>query len=156
MCAMPGRLSSVLIEKVAEAAHRVVEVRLDRFGMTEAQYRLLALLYFCKIPLSQKEIASYLFRQQPGVSELLMRAQAAGYVERINVRSMEKVERFKLTPKGRQRLDQVWPDIVRDIRTLWLSCFSEEEIEQLQGMLKRVRDRILETLEEEGIVCRTP
>ena len=138
--------SWVRLRQDSEAMERVLDTGLDKHDATLAQMDVLEVLSVSKVPLTPGAIASYTFRQQHGASAQLSRMSRAGLVKKTRSKKDQRVVRIRIQPKGQEALKQTRQAGLRQARRLLKSCLSDEEIRQLDGLLRKVRDRALREL----------
>jgi DNA-binding MarR family transcriptional regulator len=136
----------VRLRQASDAVDRVVETGLDKHDATLAQIDVLEVLSVSKVPLTPGAIASYTFRQQHSASAQLSRMARAGLVKKTRSKKDQRVVRIKIQPKGQEALKQTRQAGLGQARRLLKSCLSDEEIRQLDGLLRKVRDRALREL----------
>ena len=135
------------LRQASDAVERVVEVGMAKQDATLAQIDVLGLLSVNKVPLTPGTLASYTFRRQHTASAQLSRMSRAGLVKKTRSKKDQRVVRIKIQPKGQEALKQTRQAGLRQARRLLKSCLSDKEIKQLDGLLKKVRDRALQQLE---------
>lgn len=125
---------------------RAIESELGRHQTTLAQFHILLLLDASKGPMALGELASCLFREPNSVFYQLNRMQKAGLVTKVRDKDDQRVARVSITPKGKELLDQAKSPGLQCAHNLLASCLSQEETQQLDKLLKKVRDHALERL----------
>ena len=125
---------------------RTIENELGHHQTTFAQFHILLLLDASKGPMALGELASYLFREPNSVFDQLNRMQKAGLVTKVRDKDDQRVAGVSITPKGKELLDQAKSPGLRCAHNLLASCLSQEETQQLDKLLKKVRDRALQQL----------
>ena len=89
------------------------------------------------------ELARWLFRKPHTISSLLTRMEKEGLVRRTKDTSRKGVIRIALTKKGEQICSKaVKSEALHEV----MSCLSEEEQQQLQKYLEKLRDQALKIL----------
>jgi DNA-binding MarR family transcriptional regulator len=137
----------VRLRQASDAMERVVETGLTKQDATLAQIDVLGILSVSKVPLTPGALASYTFRQQHSASAQLSRMSRAGLVKKTRSKEDQRVVRIKIRPKGEELLKETRQAGLGQARRLLKSCLSDKEIKQLDGLLKKVRDRALQQLE---------
>ncbi len=121
-------LYAVLEEKISEY--------LAPYNLTTLKFNALILIKH-KDPeqgLSQNEIGSHMIISPSNITRLLDSLNEDGYVKRYPSKEDRRVNLVKITPKGSEILDKVWPgycDLIRKNVTL----LSEAEISTLAPIL---------------------
>jgi len=136
----------VRLRQAEEAVQRVLEEELSMYQTTLPHVDVLMTLSVSKDPLTPTQIASYIFREKHSVSGLLTRMQKAGYVKKVRSRKDKRVVRIRMQPKGEELLQQLVTSGFVYAHRIVKSSLSEEEIEQLDQLLKKLRDGALQIL----------
>ena len=136
----------VRLRQASEAMEKVLESGLGKQNATLAQVDVLGVLSASKAPLTPGAIASYTFRQQHSTSAQLSRMWRAGLVTKTRSKKDQRVVRIKMQPKGKELLNETREAGLGQARKLLKSCLSAEEVEQLDKLLKKVRDCALQQL----------
>jgi len=136
----------VRLRQASEAMERVLGAGLDEHDATLAQIDVLGVLSASKVLLRPGTIGSYTFRQQHSVSAQLGRMRKAGLITKTRGKEDERAVTVKITPKGKERLEQTREAGLGQARKLLKAALSDEEIKQLDGLLKKVRDQALQRL----------
>lgn len=84
------------------------------------------------------DLAGLLLLTASGVTRLLDGLESAGLVERASCASDRRVTYAVLTEAGRTRLHQASGSHVAGVRAFFEARYSEEELEQLAGLLGRL------------------
>lgn len=136
----------VRLRQAWEVMAQSMEMELDSYRTTLPQFDILAILSASKTPLTPSEIASYIFRELQSASGLLTRMEKAGYVKKVRGKKDRRAVKVRIQPKGEELQKRImesgFPYTHRMVRT----SLSEEEIMQLDQLLKKLRDGILEAL----------
>ena len=140
----PHLTAWIRLRQAAGVANRIVEVELGKLGTTLAQVDVLTILSLSKGSLTPGEIAAYVFREKHSASALLTRMQRAGLVKKVRSRRDQRVVKIQIQPKGRELIAKALGVEYR--ADLLASNFTEEEVRQFDGYLKRLRDASLKTM----------
>jgi DNA-binding MarR family transcriptional regulator len=123
-------------------ANAAVEAMLDAAfegtGITQPQYNVLRILngiYPNAHP--RGEIARRMVRRAPDLTRMLDRLVKLGLVERERGEQDHRQSLARITPKGREMLDQLNPK-VQHINSLLAHRMSVEDAEQLARLLEKV------------------
>jgi len=138
----------MLLARTWSAMYKVEERKLAKVGLTPEQVDVLRLARGYPIPLTPAEISRSLFRESQSVAGLLSRMEREGLVKRVLKRKGHPFTEVKMTAKG----GQLCPRGIEAATTLIakiMSSLSEEELEQLQRLLRKLRQRALEELDIE-------
>lgn len=121
--------------------HRVVEKRMERFGVHHSQHRMLMKLSRMGKSASQKDIADALDVSPACVARALKPLNAAGLVEKRDGADARRNE-IALSPAGRQLVE----DSLAEFRRIDEEMFegvSGAELATLGGVLKRVQENLV-------------
>ena len=140
----PHLTAWIRLRQAAGVTNRIVEVELGKLGTTLAQVDVLTILSLSKGSLTPGEIAAYVFREKHSASALLTRMQRAGLVKKVRSRRDQRVVKIQIQPKGRELIAKAVGVEYR--ADLLVSNFTEEEVRQFDGYLKRLRDASLKTM----------
>jgi MarR family 2-MHQ and catechol resistance regulon transcriptional repressor len=135
------------LRQVEHVMERALQWQFDVHGITPPQIDILMILSVSRTPLTPSDIAAYVFRERHSISELLTRMQKAGYVKKVRSKKDKRFVTIRMLPKAKE----LWRDFTRaglvyySIRIV-KSALSEEEIRQLDELLKKLRDNALQEL----------
>lgn len=127
------------------AMNRIAEARLNDVDSTPES---VAVLWACRDypgPLHPAEIARLVFRAPHTVAGMLNRMEKEGYVKRIPKEPGHPFTEVRLTAKGEEACSPRI-DILKDVIADTMSVLSEEELEQLQGLLRVLQLKALDML----------
>lgn len=127
--------------------HRI-HTLLEPLGMYPGQPQLLRVLER-KDGLSQKELAAKLHIRSATLTVMLGRMEKSGLTRRLQDERDLRVSRVYLTEAGRALCARA-REAMREIDEDTFGSLSEEELEQLNSLLVRMRDRLLEKRENPG------
>jgi MarR family transcriptional regulator for hemolysin len=124
----------------SQAMRKVLGAELSREGMTLRQWEVLAWLS-CNGCGSQSELAEAMGIEPHTLAGVLSRMERDGLLER---RPSEK-DRRKNTILPTQQAEEAWARVTRichEIRHRAVQGFSEQELEQLRDMCRRIRENV--------------
>ena len=127
------------------AMNRIAEARLNEVNSTPES---VGVLWACRDypgPLHPAEIARLVFRAPHTVAGMLNRMEKEGYVVRIPKEPGHPFTEVKLTAKGEEACSPRI-EILKDVVAETMSVLSEEELEQLQGLLRGLQLKALDML----------
>ena len=131
------------------AVNKVAELKLAKVGLTPEKA---AVLWACRdYPkiLTPAEIARLMFRENQTIAGLLNRMEKEGLVTRIPKRKGHPFTEVKMTPKG-EKLVGPGVEVLKGLIKGMVSDMSIEEQKQLQGLLKRLRQKMLDEMHMEA------
>ncbi|CAA7620884.1 MarR family winged helix-turn-helix transcriptional regulator [Magnetospirillum sp. SS-4] len=117
----------------------VVRINLrESFDSTLPRFDLLSQLYRAPDGMTMGELSNRLMVTNGNVTGLIARLAGEGLVERLQDSGDRRVQRVRLSPKGRRLFDDMAP-----ANQAWISSvmagLSEEELRQLHGLLGKLR-----------------
>lgn len=126
--------------KTSKKMANMFNERLVPLGVTRVQW--IAMYYLLKHgDLSQKELGEKMDIKESTVARLLDRMEEEGLIIRIQVKEDRRVKYIKLTPKGRERIEELLPE-GQKMSELFSMGITEEEIQ----VFKRVLDKFMENI----------
>ncbi|WP_213989273.1 MarR family transcriptional regulator [Sodalis sp. dw_96] len=132
----PQRRFASLVSKTARQWRRVIDRKLQPYGLTEATWAPLLYLARMEKPVLQKDLAEAIYLDASSVVRLLDNLQRQGFIERregVDRRAKE----IHLTSLGLERVIQVEGTALA-VRNQVLSTVKDEELEVMNGMLEQV------------------
>ena len=139
-----------MLRQTWTAVNKVAEVKLAKVGLTPEKA---AVLWACRDypgTLTPAEIARLLFRENQTIAGLLNRMEKDGFVKRIPKRKGHPFTEIKLTPKGEQATDP-GIEVYKKVITGLFTDMPEKEQQQLRGILKKLRDKMVQELHIEPL-----
>lgn len=128
------------ILRSADLLRRGIAGLLDPFGITPQQYNVLRILRGAgPAGLPTLVIGQRLIEQTPGMTRLINRLEARGWVERHRNPGDRREVECRLTPAGRALLTRIDP-VMEAADESMLATLSPGELAQLIGLLDRIRD----------------
>ena len=140
----------VRLRQASEATEKVLEKDLDKHDATTTQVDYLSILDASKTPLTPGQLAKYTFREQHSVSAQLSRMWRAGLVKKTRQKQDQRVVKITMTAKGKEHLAETKQAGIGQAHELLASALSEQELAQLDNLLRKVRDAALEKLEQKA------
>ena len=138
----------VLFHRTCSAVYKAEERKLATLGLTPEKLEALWSCLAHPAPLTPAELSRILFRESQSVAGLLARMERDGLVRRIPKRKGRPFTEVKITAKGEELL-QPGMEEVRALIARVMSCLSAKELEQLQKLLRKLRQKALEELQIE-------
>jgi DNA-binding MarR family transcriptional regulator len=121
-----------------------------QFGLTEAQFNIMAALKYRERDLTQSELSRRLVVTRASVTSVLDRLETKELVERVQVEGNRRIHHVQLTKTGEKLLEKVEPayrDAVREA----LGGLKESQCRELVNLLEQVRDQLRpKVLDEKG------
>ena len=142
----PAKGIGLLVHDVSRLLRRRIDHQAQAIGLTSAQWRVLAAVARAEMhneePLHQATLAEMMDMEPITLSRQVDRMEAAGLIERRPDPVDRRVKRLYLTEAARP--------LVEKFRTVAISCYdnvlegiSDDEIEQVVGILTRIRANLV-------------
>lgn len=136
-----GHEATLAILRTADLIRRRLTGVIEPHGVTMQQYNVLRILRGAgEEPLPTLEIADRMIEQTPGITRLLDRLEAKGLVVRERCPHDRRLVHCRITPDGLELLGRM-DDAVHAADDDVVAMLTVEEMDQLTGMLDRVRER---------------
>jgi DNA-binding MarR family transcriptional regulator len=119
-----------------------------KLGLSHEKVTVLQLTKLYDIPLTPAELSRSLFREGQTIAGLLTRMEKEGLVTRDKKRKGKPYTEVKATAKGEELYRPGVRTIVSFVTDI-MSCLSAEELEQLQKLLRKIRQRAIDELRME-------
>jgi MarR family transcriptional regulator, transcriptional regulator for hemolysin len=139
------------ITDVGRLLRTVFERRVRAFGLTRAQWLIIARLHR-RPGLSQSEIADLLEIEKAPAGRLIERMEAKNWLQRRSDDRDRRINRLYLTGKGNRLHAAIWP-IAEATVDAALADLSAEERRRLSGLMARVK-MTLQALAEHDLARR--
>ncbi len=147
----PAKGIGLLVHDVSRLIRRRIDHQAQTIGLTSAQWRVLSAVTRAEKlneePLHQATLAEMMDMEPITLSRQVDRMEAAGLIERRPAPVDRRVKRLYLTEAARP--------LVEKFRTVATSCYddillgiSEEEIEQVVGILTRIRANLVHNADQ--------
>jgi len=140
----------IRLRQASEATEKVLEKDLERHDATTTQVDHLSILDASKVTLTPGQLANYTFRRQHSVSAQLSRMWRAGLVKKTRQTQDQRVVKVGMTAKGKEHLEKTRQAGIGQAHELLASALSDQELAQLDKLVKKVRDKALEKLEQKA------
>ena len=125
------------ITDVGRLLRTVFERRVREFGLTRAQWIVIARIYR-RPGLSQSEVADILEIEKASAGRLIDRMELKGWLQRRDDANDRRINRLHLTPEAEQLHAAIWPIAEATVDTA-LGNLTAEERQQLTGLMTRVK-----------------
>jgi DNA-binding MarR family transcriptional regulator len=122
---------------VARLLRTVFERRVREFGLTRAQWTVIARIYH-RQGLSQSDVADILEIEKASAGRLIDRMEVKGWLQRRDDASDRRVNRLHLTPAAERLHAAIWPLAEATVDTA-LGDLSLDERRQLAKLMTRVK-----------------
>jgi DNA-binding MarR family transcriptional regulator len=125
---------------VARLLRTVFERRVREFGLTRAQWTVIARIYR-RPGLSQSEVADLLEIEKASAGRLIDRMEAKGWLQRRDDANDRRVNRLHLTPAAERLHAAIWPVAEATVDAA-LCDLSPAERRQLDAFMTRVKAKL--------------
>ena len=141
------------LEEVGGLAEAMVASVARRHGLSHAALNALAVIEGNGAPMAAGAVGAIMHITSGSMTSLLDTLERNGYVERLMDPSDRRRVLVDVTPEGQKVLNQVLPEVVHTT-TAVLGGFSEAELNDLLGILARLRGAIAAAPEDLGNPAR--
>src|SRR5215212_1560099 len=125
------------IALAARQWRRVVDLRLQKYGLTEATWLPLLYLARAPAPMRQKDLAAALFVDSSSVVRILQSLQEAGLIDRSEDAEDRRAKVIVITGEGRRLAEQV-EEAASQVRREVLAQLNDHDIALATGVLQEV------------------
>jgi MarR family 2-MHQ and catechol resistance regulon transcriptional repressor len=124
---------------------KVISDTLRPFKLTPAKFNAMMIIKHKGKDkgISQIEIGRHLIVTASNMTRLIDKLDREGYIERLNLLGDRRVNLVKISKKGSELLDQIWPDYYKKANTL-ARLLSHAELKRLTHILERWSGKISE------------
>jgi DNA-binding MarR family transcriptional regulator len=124
--------------RTADLLRRRISGVVERYGITIQQFNVLRILRGAGGPLPTLEIGERMVEQAPGVTRLLDRIEAKGWVTRVRCREDRRQVLVSITPAGLELLAEM-DETVNGADADALGMLDDADTERLIELLDRIR-----------------
>ena len=128
------------LSDVARLMRTVFERRVREFGLTRAQWIVIARIYR-RPGLSQSEVADVLEIEKASAGRLVDRMEAKGWLQRRDDANDRRINRLHLTPAAERLHAAIWPIAEATVDTA-LGDLSANDRRQLTAFMIRVKSKL--------------
>ena len=136
-----------LLTDTARMLRKLIDRRLQPFGLTRAQWAVLAMLA-SRDGVSQSELADELEIEKSTVGRLIDHVEAHGWIERRAMARDRRLWRVHLTEQARPLIERV-TQVILATRTEMLHGLTAEQQSQLSDSLAFVKSNLSAALDSE-------
>lgn len=141
MCISPARIDQTdLLFQLAHLTRRwrrVLDVKVQTAGLTDAMWRPLLHLYLRGDGIRQKDLAASVGMAGPSLVRILDRLVSEGLIDRRRSPSDRRAKLLCLTPAGQQAVARIHHN-VKSLESELLSGFDEAETSQMAEFVRRL------------------
>uniref|UniRef100_UPI00333FCEE7 MarR family winged helix-turn-helix transcriptional regulator n=1 Tax=Castellaniella defragrans TaxID=75697 RepID=UPI00333FCEE7 len=137
-CALSQNNLGLLIKQVHSLLHRVIDHKAAPLGLTAIQWRPLMLIHHQGVD-TPAGLARAMQADTGAITRTLDRLETKGFLRREPYPEDRRVVKIVLTDEGRAVVGQILP-VIADTLNLHLEGLSDDEIQMLFGLLRRMID----------------
>lgn len=144
------RVNEEVIYNIAKACmviDNVISRFLSKYDLSPAKFNILLMVKHVGKDrgISQNEISKLLLVTTSNITRMIDKLEKNKYVERISQKGDRRVNLIKITKKGSDLLDRIWPNYKEKIDKLIGNTFSTNEKKMLNNSLDRIKNIVKET-----------
>ena len=132
-----------------DVARRYLAVEFLRHKSNPMRMLVMNALYSYGGSMTPTELSKYVYRSKHSITSLIDTLEGQGLVRREPNPDDRRSIKIYLTPQGRQFFESMMP-VGWEITERALSCLSDEQVDTLDSILRRVRKHLLEQLAQSG------
>ncbi len=141
----PSQAVMVRLRDTWTAVNKLAERELAKVGLTPMKTYILWVCLDYPGPLIPAEISRLFFRESHTIVGLLARMEKEGLVTRVPKRKGHPFTEIQITAKG-EKLWHQGAKMTLALREKICSVLSREELEQLEGLLRKLQINVLEEM----------
>jgi DNA-binding MarR family transcriptional regulator len=126
----------LLMRKVVEVVSRMLDTRMEAYGLTDAQWRPLLMLSWNE-GATATQLARKVGCDAGATTRMLDRLEDKGLLRRTRSTDDRRVQEIELTEEGRRKAAVV-PYVIADVLNAHLADLSRAEVDQLRNLLERI------------------
>lgn len=117
---------------------KVISDNLRPYNLTPAKFNAMMVIKHKgrNKGISQIEIGRYLVVTASNMTRLIDKLEKEGFIERLNLKGDRRVNLVKISKKGSDLLDQLWPGYYKKIQEL-AKLLNHDELSQLTHVLEK-------------------
>lgn len=142
--ASPRAQLGLAVIDLARAWREHLNVRLARYGLSQARWRVLLVLSRHPEGLTQKALAGRLQIEGPTLVRALDALEAEGLTRRESMEDDRRCRLVRLTDAAHDELVRI-ESVLEEFRALVLQDLSDEEVNTVLDLLGRIRKRVDES-----------
>ncbi|MCX7835533.1 MAG: MarR family transcriptional regulator [bacterium] len=136
----------IKLTRSTESLFQYLSIKLKRYGITEAQFGVLEMLYHLG-PLQQNQIARKLLRSRGNITFIIDKLEKMNLVKRVVDAEDRRCTEVYLTPKGEALIKKIFPMHLKEIVSIF-SVLNSNEKQLLEKICKKISKRILTQKED--------
>jgi DNA-binding MarR family transcriptional regulator len=135
-----GTLLSIMTSY--EVLARYLEVQLKRYDASLIRFNIMSTLFKNGGEMTPSEIAEDVFREKNSVTAVINTLERQGVVRREPSPEDRRSVKVVITEKGWKEANRLTP-IAQELSREALSCMDREQVEDLVGMMRRLRESLM-------------
>ncbi|OGO06566.1 MAG: hypothetical protein A2Y92_04945 [Chloroflexi bacterium RBG_13_57_8] len=144
-----GTLLSMMMSY--EVLARYLEIELKHHGVSLIRFNIMSTLYKNGGEMTPTEIAENVFREKNSVTAVINTLEREGVVRREPSPDDGRSVRVVITDKGWKEANRLSP-IAQELSREALSCMDREQVENLVGMMRTLRESLLPKVSKNNIL----
>jgi DNA-binding MarR family transcriptional regulator len=142
-----------LILQTRSLMYKARSIELQEYMTTPAESQLLWVVKGLDHPPTETEISRWLLREPHAISSILKRMEKKGLAIREKDPERRNITRVRMTEKALE----LYPLLAkREVVHEIMSVVSDDERRQMRPVLKRIRDKAIESIQRQRIPQRAP
>jgi MarR family multiple antibiotic resistance transcriptional regulator len=134
-----------LMSQTHSAIFRARYIEVMNLGVTSMEAALLTIVHGLGGSATPSEIARWMMRKRPTISELLSRMERNGLVKRTDYKGNKRQKRVLMTAKGREALERASQ---HDVMHTIMGSISHQEFRQLWLLLEKLNESAMAATDE--------
>jgi DNA-binding MarR family transcriptional regulator len=135
-----GTLLSILTS--FEVLERYIETELMRYGASLIRFHIMSTLFKNGGEMTPSEIGESVFRANNSITAVINTLERQGVVRREPSPNDRRSVKVVITDKGWKEANRLSP-VAQEVSREALSCISKEQVEELVGTMRAVREGLL-------------
>ncbi len=117
---------------------------LSGYGLSPARFNILLMVKHVgkERGLPQNKISGLLLVTTSNMTKMIDKLENDRYVERISQNGDRRIKLIKITKKGSELLNSIWPHYRENIDLLMETILSKSEKSQMNRLLEKIKDRV--------------
>jgi DNA-binding MarR family transcriptional regulator len=134
-----GTLLSIMTSY--ETLARYLEIELKRYDVSLIRFNIMSTLFKNGGEMTPSELAENVFREKNSVTAVINTMEKQGVVRREPSSEDRRSVKVVITDKGWKEVNRLSP-IVQELSREALSCMDKEQVEQLVGVMRAMRESL--------------
>ena len=138
------RVNEEVIYNIARA-YSILETTISRvlspFGLSPGKFNIMLMVRHAggEKGIAQNEISRLVLVTTSNMTRMIDKLEKDRYVQRLPQKMDRRVNLIKITKKGSDLLDKVWPHYIKEVNRITGSCFSGADKKAIIGLLEKLK-----------------